>query len=268
MANYLFVCAGITHGEKIRKWICAADGADADLIQNSHGQCTAFYLARRGKLDVTRDGGVFKGYAIDHDRHQIMFSGGAASPNVHWPLPGCYIRLQQDRDDLIVGNDFFAQLPMLYFVEDGVVAVSDSVFMLTELRRCLGLPNHVHEDAALSRAWIHGLASQPLGTQTLIDGIHFCTPGAKIRVGLAGSDPTMHIEKVLAREYFSTHISDYKDTILQSAQRAAAIIAAFSQIENANMVLSLSGGIDSRVCLAIMLAHGIKNNWFFRVFRG
>jgi len=73
-------------------------------------------------------------------------------------MPGKYIRFQCESDDVVVGNDLFAQLPMLYFAENGIVAISDSIFVLVEIRRLLDLPNKVNMDVALSRAWIHGMA--------------------------------------------------------------------------------------------------------------
>lgn len=263
VANYLIVCAGPDHSAETERWLTNAAGAPTDVHRIAAvSQCMCYYVAHCGKQDATTDAGIFKGYAIDHDKRRIIFSGGDVSPAVHWPMPGCYIRLQQELGDIVVGNDFFAQLPMLYFAEKGVVAVSDSVFMLTELRKRLGYPNRVHEDAALSRAWIHGMASQVLGLNTLIDSIQYCPPGTRIRVNLTGEQPVSKIERALAREYFSADITDYRDTIRTGAQRAASIVATFSQLDDASLVLSLSGGLDSRVCLAIMLAHGERDNFY------
>lgn len=265
MANYLIICADASRSAVIEPWLNAADGAATDMHKvASHGGNVCYYVANQGKSDATKDGGIFKGYAIDHEKRHILFSGGTSAPNVHWPLEGCYIRLQQDQNDMVIGNDLFAQLPMLYFREKGVVVISDSVFMLTEVRRLLGIPNRIHIDAALSRAWVHGMASHPLGTSTLIDGVQFCPPGSKIRITISGNKPVSYIEKVLAEEFFSANITDYRDTILQAAQRAAAVVAAITQIPETTTTLSLSGGLDSRVCLATALAFGNKNSLFFK----
>lgn len=265
MANYLILCVGTAQNATIEPWLSTADGASTDLLKFFvSDKNTCYYLANHGKKDTTTDGGIFKGYVIDHDRSQILYSGNGAAPNVHWPMTGSYIRVQQDLEDIVVGNDFFAQLPLLYFRERGIVAISDSVFMLTEVRKRLGIANRIHTDAALSRAWVHGMASHPLGTSTLIDGVEYCPPGAKIRINVSGSRQVSHIEKVLAEEYFSANIADYRGTILQAAQRAASVIAAITQIPETQTSLSLSGGIDSRVCLATALEFGNKNSLFFK----
>ncbi|MGV7006345.1 MULTISPECIES: hypothetical protein [Desulfovibrio] len=263
MANYLIVCADAANSATIDRWFSTVNESPADLHKIAvPGNNVCYYLANKGQTDATADGGIFKGYAVDHDKRSITFSGNGEAPNVHWPTEGCYIRLQRDHDDVVVGNDFFSQLPMLYFARGGIIAISDSTFILTELRRHLGLPNQPNTDAALSRAWVHGLASQPLGTSTLIDGIEFCTPGSKIRVNFSVNTTTFHIEKILASDYFSAELSDYIGTISECAYSAAAIIATFAQIPNSDISLSLSGGIDSRVCLAAAINCGEKESLF------
>lgn len=265
MANYLIICVDAVQNAIIERWLSTADGASTDLLKFfMSDKNTCYYLANHGKKDIANDGGIFKGYAIDHERSQILYSGNGTAPNVHWPMAGAYIRVQQDSADIVVGNDLFAQLPLLYFREKGIVAISDSVFMLTEVRKRLGIPNRIHTDAALSRAWIHGMASHPLGTSTLIDGVQYCPPGSKIRINVLDNEPTSHIEKILAEEFFSANITDYRDTILQSARRAASVIAAITQIPETSTSLSLSGGLDSRVCLAIALEFGNKSSLFFK----
>jgi hypothetical protein len=172
--------------------------------------------------------------------------------------------MQRENNDIVVGNDIFSQFLMLYFAAGGIVAISDSVFVLTELRRHLGIPNRVNTDAALSRAWIHGMASQCLGTSTLFDGVQYCPPGSKIRVNLAGDKPAWRLEKVSAPELFSSDISDYRSAIVQGAERAASVIATVLQIPGAKTSLSLSGGLDSRVCLAAALMCDNRDALFFR----
>ncbi|MDR2001148.1 MAG: hypothetical protein LBP94_06430, partial [Zoogloeaceae bacterium] len=121
MANYLIVCVESAKNEKIEHWFSLMNESSTDLLKiSTYGETTCYYLANHGKKDEVVHGGVFKGYAIDHERSKIIYSGGNTTvPNVHWPMPGCYIRLQQEFDDVVVGNDLFAQLSMLYFAENG-----------------------------------------------------------------------------------------------------------------------------------------------------
>lgn len=152
---------------------------------------------------------------------------------------------------------------MLYFAQDGIVAVSDSVFVLTEIRRQLGIPNRVNISAALSRAWVHGMASQLLGTSTLVDGISYCPPGSKICIALDADTPKAHIEKISAPDLFLSNVADYRDTIRESAKKIASIIATLTCVNNTNTILSLSGGLDSRICLAAGLEHGARDLLYF-----
>jgi hypothetical protein len=106
------------------------------------------------------------------------------------------------------------------------------------------------------------MASQLLGTSTLINGISFCPPCSKIRINT--TKPVAHIEKVLAPDLFLTNTSDYRDSILTGAHRLASVIATLPEIPNTNTTLSLSGGMDSRVCLAAALAHSNHHSLFIQ----
>jgi hypothetical protein len=254
MANYLILCVNSDKAQQVEKWFARADEQDKDLltIEVSGGK-RCFYFANQGKLDKTIDGGVFKGYAIDHDRQELIYSGSWATPNVNRALPGCYIRLQRDLDALVVGNDLFAQLPMIYYSEGGVVAISDSVFILTALRREFGLRNRVNLDAALSRAWIHGMGAQLMGTGTLIEGISYCTPGSKIRISGGSGHISADLEKILMPDLFSDHVTDYRDSLIKGTKRIAAVVATMPTISGSHTTVQVSGGIDSRIGLAAAL---------------
>lgn len=254
MANYLILCVNSDKASQAKKWFARADERNKDLLQiDVLGGKRCYYFANQGKLDKTLDGNVFKGYAIDHDRKELIYSGSGSMPNVNRALPGCYIRLQKDLEDLVVGNDLFAQLPMIYFSEGGVVAVSDSVFVLTVLRREFGLRNRVNEDAALSRAWIHGMGAQLMGTGTLIEGISYCTPGSKIRIKAGSEHVSAHVENILMPEFFSDHVTDYRDTLIKGTKRIAAVVATMPAISGSHTTVQVSGGIDSRIGLASAL---------------
>jgi hypothetical protein len=77
MANYLLVCVEPRQTALVEKWFSSAEGKEADLLKlelSEKGRC--YYYANRGRLDKTLDGGIFKGYAIDHPRQEILYSGG------------------------------------------------------------------------------------------------------------------------------------------------------------------------------------------------
>lgn len=254
MANYVILCVDSSKAVFAEKWFALAEEKESDLLKLEYSCKNAcYYFANKGKLDKGNDGGVFKGYAIDHIREHVIFSGTPHAPNVNWALPGCYIRLQKEADDVIVGNDLFAQLPMLYFMTNGIIAISDSVFILTRLRRFFGLTNSVNFDAALSRVWIHGMGSQLLGISTLIDGISFCPPGTKIRIRFMGDNLSAQIEKILVPDLFFNHMNDYRETLLEGARRIASLVATMPRIPESHTTVDVSGGTDSRLMLAAAL---------------
>ncbi|MBL8471767.1 MAG: hypothetical protein KF778_06985 [Rhodocyclaceae bacterium] len=251
MANYLIVCVEPNNNALIEKWLSSTDKANADLLKiDLHEGKWCYFLANCGTQDSFGENGIFKGYAIDHDSRRLIYSGSGVAPNVDNPVPGCYIRMQRHLDDLVVGNDLFGQLPIIYSFENGVTAISDSVFVLTQVRRLFGIQNRVNTDAALSRSWIHGMANQPLGTATLVDGIYCSPPGSRIHINIAGIKPVPRIQVQPAQELFPGDVYNYKEAILDGARKTASIVATVAGLPDVDVNIAVSGGLDSRICLA------------------
>lgn len=153
----------------------------------------------------------------------------------------------------MIGNDVFAQLPLLFCKGNGFVAISDSVFILTQLRRHFGIKNKVNIEAALSRAWIHGMGSQVLGTNTQVEGLSFCPPGSKIRCRMSGDKLISHVEKVLVTDLFPNEAKDYREALREGARRVASVVASLPGIPQSHTRIEVSGGTDSRIGLAAAL---------------
>ncbi|MCB1484855.1 MAG: hypothetical protein KDJ17_08175 [Hyphomicrobiaceae bacterium] len=245
MANYLLALASEKKSTMVRAWA----GQDARSIPIAGGH---LFVIANGST-IRPDGSFFKGYVIDHERRTIGLSGGAYAPDARSHMEGCYVCAQPEGKRYTIGADAFAQFPMLFFAEHGIVAVSDSMFALTKLRKYLGLPCKIDEDTALARSWLNAMAAQQLSDRTLIAGIHFCPPGTTLSATAEGD---MTVERTPARHLFQNDIRNYSDEIRQGAERSVALISTFLHIPDARVTLALSGGHDSRVCLAAALKTG------------
>jgi hypothetical protein len=249
MGNYLYIVADREKAASIKKWAGTDDIRSCTLP----GGAEAIYLARGAAKD-SRPDGIFKGYAIDHEGEQLIFSGGDASPDVSTPLEGCYFRVQQAGYRTTLSNDLFAQLAMIYFEAPGIVAVSDSLFVLTRLRKFLGLPCKMDAEVMMGRSWINGMSAQLLNDRTSVEGIYFSPPATVLTVDVPG--PRLSVERRAAPRVFGGGVECYRETIREGARRTAALIRTMLDIPEASVRLDLSGGVDSRVCLAAGLRAG------------
>ena len=261
MANYLVVYADAGKANKIERWFENNNRNQEDIVTIiKDEEKTCWYFARNAKNDRVNDD-IFKGYAINHEQKYIVYSGNNEKciPEIKQSLPGFYIRIQHKENNVFIGNDFFALFPMIYFKSEGVVAVSDSVFLLTELRRYLGIPNRIHTEAALARSWIHSMASQVLSPQTVIDGIFFCPPGTTLILSYIHNHVDINLDVVPAKQYFSCDITDYRETLHEAAKQVCSVISGLITIPESVVSLGLSGGLDSRTCLAAVQNQGIQD---------
>jgi hypothetical protein len=168
-------------------------------------------------------------------------------------MEGCYVRAQPSGTEVRIGTDAFAQLTMLYFSIPGLVAVSDSLLALISLRKHLGVPCRIDEEVVVARSWLNAMAAQQLSPKTAIRDVYYAPPGTSLSAHHSG---TLSVSTIRAREFFSQKPGSYVEEIRSAASRSAALISTFLAINDAYFDLNLSGGQDSRACLAAVLRAG------------
>jgi len=219
------------------------------------------YVSRRPLSECKEDHNlIFKGFAIDYDEKSLyMGAEGFIShlqeqkrPIRGRPLEGCYLSVRWDADSIYVSNDLFALCPILYTTGAAMVAMSDSAYMLAELRRELGLRRDLNENAAIARSWLNAMAGQMLSQDTLVEQIKFLHVGRGLEISL---DNRLKVEVVSRNCYedFSVEGAGYVQGVRLAGQRMASLMKTLSGISPNVARLSISGGMDSRVCLAAAL---------------
>lgn len=194
----------------------------------------------------------FKGYAIDHDGGRMVYEN--ATPD-SWPSAlqhkeGCYIRGEVIQRRFHLTSDVFRQVPIFYFCDDGYFAASDSLFSLIDLRKQLGLPCSVNEEAVVARSWLNGFTSQLLSTDTPISGVYSAPIGNRLFVTPSFRGPHVEIEHTTAPELLGDADEPHAEAVMRGSERAARLLSTFASIPEVPTRLALSGGMDSRVCLA------------------
>ncbi len=257
--NYTIVIANKRKARLIRDFLASTDLIEVSLSTSTN----LFYLAASSGKDRLDDVGFFKGYAIDHDNKEIVFSGSGVAPSDDQQVEGCFIKVNYSGDEVRISNDIFAQLSMLYFGDCGVAAISDSLFVLTELRRTLDLPVKIDSEVMVGRSWLNGAAAQLLNERTPIRDVYFATPGTRLRVAFS-SDRFVHLscEREPIQEVFQAGIEGYRETIREGAYRTSSVIRSLLSIAESDVSLALSAGLDSRVCFAAGLIADTDKNLF------
>lgn len=199
---------------------------------------------------------LFQGYAIDHEKQQLVFPGALPNqiPSPTSPVDGSYFTALIGRDAVSFGADLNGYVPMCWFSTPEILAISDSFLTLIQLRRDLGLSCTIDTDVIAGRMWLNSISFQQLGTETYCREIAICTPGSSLTFSLEHNTVVETPANLV--EAYKGSFSSHADAIHQAAARMIGVFRGYAET-GGTVNLGLSGGTDSRVCLAAALAADI-----------
>lgn len=259
MANYLLA---LRHGDTasalphVMESLTRTDPGEQVEIRLS-GDWHLTWVARDAANGLLPDGGIFSGFAVDDEHQRICFGAqgwrrGRAGRGSN-PLPGCHVRVHWDEASLCLGADLYRSMSVFVSTEPGLVLVSDSAYSLMALRRRLGLPITLDPTVADSLRWGNSMSAQLLGSRTLVREIRYVPVGQNVRVRLDAGAQSGQVRRHPVRELFGEHGEDYAAELRRAAVRIASVVHSVAVLGPEHARLSLSGGKDSRICLAAAL---------------
>ena len=218
----------------------------------------------------------FKGWFQNHSNRSIIFGNHGAlkyfqesniSPMQYLKCEGSYILAAWDNHHLNIQNDLFSLSPVVYCSNQDIIIASDSLLAISKCRKHLGLPCSLNHDVALSKGWrTHGIASAPLSTKTIVDEIRILPMGGELQIefsspsklkALVGGSPKLNALEIVNRKFADllvTPIHSYSDALKEILNRMRGVISQFAKLEDIHIEFGLSGGLDSRVLLGIVLS--------------
>ena len=136
----------------------------------------------------------FKGWFQDHESRGIVLGGNGfedwVKDGVNRELvtktdyEGAYVSAIFSDEKLSVRNDTFSYLPVIHFSSKKLFVCSDSMYIISEVRKALGMPCKLNKKVMHSRAWTHGLACAVMSNQTQIEGVELLSPGKHIEIDI------------------------------------------------------------------------------------
>lgn len=204
---------------------------------------------------------MFQGYSIDGQSESMTFldASEAQLPDPRIPAEGSYFTGRYSPDEVLCGADLLGIVQMLWFSAPGITVVSDSFLTLVSLRKLLNLPTTPNERAIVARFWLNSMAGAQLSEETFCSEIHYCLPGTHIRIDVASCTavPVLLDYRAFYESAFDSHASAVRYSTIRMVRALKAYATAGGLVS-----LALSGGIDSRVCLAAALAADIDESLF------
>ena len=269
MSNYLFALGKEQEVRVIEQYFRQLHPNHLDEISLSHqfNDVWTIVVERRAThvessivgMGENQPGYFFKGWFQDHESESIVIGSQGYTDWLQQdaqtsPLDreGAYVRAHWTDEKLIIENDLFSYFPTLYFSTPELVVASDSMYVLSQLRKALGLPCKLNKEVMHSRAWTHGLACAVMSNQTQIRGIELLSPGKYVETKFNRKFTTEMIHRPIKKMFFGHH-SDYAEAVIEATKQLYASTMSFFHVEGIHINFGLSGGLDSRLLLAILL---------------
>lgn len=275
MSNYLLLVSRGAMTERVRAWVIARKKDETELItRDLDGGVTLTYVARQASDNLVGDSNViFQGYEVVHADRAIRFGAGgyrealnarrgSLDALLRFKGEGCFVRISWNAKELLVERDLFGVCPALYTAAEDLVAVSDSPFALAKLRSDLGLSRTLDWRSAVARSWTNSMGGQLLSSRTIVREIRYMPFNVTLRVALTELIASELPDSV--HSAFPQRAGSYREQLAEAAVQLASVIATLASAAPAGIRMSLSGGLDSRVCLAAgLLSPGMREQMEF-----
>lgn len=255
MSNATIVVADSRTAPAIRTWLATRSSRD-ELFERPLGVHTLFLIS--AEIDRSVQGTTFfLGTFWSAERGVVGFGldGWLAVRDgrgfdAHG-MAGEFICVEwHDERRVDVRRDVFSSVGLMHSTGCGYVAVSDSLLILTALRRACGDSVTPNDQAVLARAALNSVGAQQMSTNTYVREISFVPAGKGVAIELDRLQA--RVEGIsLTERIRSSQAGDLR--LRDSAAFICGAIRAVMTVPGWQLSLSLSGGYDSRLLLAAAL---------------
>ena len=167
-------------------------------------------------------------------------------------IQGSYFHASWIDDVCSVSNDLFSMFLIMYFSNKDIAVFSDSLYILSKIRPLLGIKNSHNKNVLHSRAWGHGLGCSLATFETQVRGISYLPPGGTIQISL-GDIISISIDILDVKLIFPEKQTNYSTILHEYLKNLFSTLTSFAK-SGFEIELALSGGLDSRILLSLILA--------------
>lgn len=247
MSNYLLLVHDRRYQASVDRWLSSYAGAD-EVASRPLGLWTRLVIVSKEIQKSATRHSYFRGFAITDD---AIIYGAEAWRKAGEPagsLEGTFVAAKWGRGAVDVSRDLFGNVKLLTTVGPGMGAVSDSLLVLGDLRRALGLRVTRNDEALYARSVLNLASAQVMSPDTMLEEVKVvpASLGVRLKAGAV---------EVLGQPFAHRMRSDlpYSATVRSAAARIAGIVSALDST-TWTKELNLSGGYDSRVIAAAVRA--------------
>lgn len=274
MSNYLLFAGKNDYVESLKKHFEERfEGNEKEIsiakVSNANSICVIERRNESVKSSIfchdTGEGLFFRGQALDYDSSSmIMGLNGFAefqtkNKNYRNPLElvdfeGTYALARWNTEILTVQTDVYSIYRLLYYNTGEIVIVSDSLVLIVECMKKLGIEREINDEVAHIKAWnASGLPNAPISDELIVKGVFSLQVGKYLQIRWKDEEYSVqHIHRDVT-EMFTSNSNSYVEVLRDCVIRMYTSINFLIKSFNPIIEFGLSGGIDSRVLLALCL---------------
>lgn len=192
---------------------------------------------------LLREGHLYDGQ-IDPDRLSSLVSNRRYDDLEEWLLEqdgdfliAIYFK---DTDEIVLLNDALGRLPTYYATIGETAVVSRELKFVREFARRIGVPLAVDQLAIAQQL----VFEHQLGTRTVFDDVRSIPPGSLLRI----TDGDVHVTRLNQFDFSEKRHAD--KSVTENAEALASKFRTACEnrhLDGTTSIISLSGGLDSRV---------------------
>jgi hypothetical protein len=274
VSNYLFVAGNSKPVNTIQQHFQSKHGtSDDDLsFDKITGDKSIFVIERNNQkakssfYPLGKEGALFfRGQAIDHSTKSLILGGAGFSnfvtdnptlcnPNKITDFEGSYVLARWNRTELTFENDLFSIYRVICYFTDEVAIISDSLVLIIECVKSMGISPEINRNVAEIKAWnASGFPNAPVSQELILEGAFTLQAGAflKLKWNKKGISPTIVNRNV--KQVFEYPDTNYSSALKICANHMYSSIEMIAKLFDPVIEFGLSGGLDSRLILALCL---------------
>jgi hypothetical protein len=207
---------------------------------------------------------------IDHQSKSIVLGTDGFSAwrednehREHSTSEGGFLSIEWSKEIVKIKHDCFGLYPVFYYADHSICIISDSLFVITRAMKMIGLDVALNRESTLTRSWTHGLACSLMTKETLVKGVMYLQPCSHLTIKTDGESIQMKEEYEDLTKIFHHSGKSYIGSLVAAKNEITSVVNSLQKNTLFRYRLGLSGGLDSRIILALILQNegALKNTY-------
>lgn len=165
---------------------------------------------------------------------------------------GGFVSIEWSGKSIQIQHDCFGLYPIFRYSDDEICIVSDSLFLISRTMKMIGKNVKLNNKANLTRAWTYGLACSIMTKQSIIQNVIYVPPCAMLKITTIGAKVISSEEQLNVKKAFTLEEKPYMENLVKAKEEIISLVNAITKTTNLGYKLGLSGGLDSRIILALL----------------